>query len=401
MASVIEWSCKNCQEVIQHTEVNPQKRRNRQIGHHKICFKTPKTIAGWPVLPYNGQYYCPPKGKGNCCGPGLNETTQTVYQEALLLPRDELWQYVESTFAPTSLSSLTGPEAPMVQPTSDANKMGGPAGPTQLLDPACQDSTLAATVPSNVHDRMDVDTPTPTPSILVLPYSIENDADTGYVSHSTPSPPPLIAPLSPDLQQWTTESSSSISALSGSAGTPAPQASHADTLCQLTNINEFEIWGDHLVGHIFDNHRPCLPPTLKKSTIILEVEKVRARLQPIESPSIRVALPQRPIPPLPWLREPSVGYKCRLCTYVAGTVRTVSTHGSKLHGPGQMCISKNDQAVFVQVLFAKTQYFEVHPMLQNVSKEDLFSKFYCALPAQYMNGAFVDGETVDAADLGD
>ncbi|KAG2030030.1 hypothetical protein BDR03DRAFT_1017625 [Suillus americanus] len=37
-------------------------------------------------------------------------------------------------------------------------------------------------------------------------------------------------------------------------------------------------------------------------------------------------------------------------------------------------------------------------MLQNVSPEDLFSKFYSTLPAQYSNGAFIDGETTDVSD---
>jgi hypothetical protein len=86
---------------------------------------------------------------------------------------------------------------------------------------------------------------------------------------------------------------------------------------------------------------------------------------------------------------------------MAGTVRTVSTHGIKSHGPGQIFISKHNQAIAVQVLFFKNQYFEIHPMLQSIRPGDPFSKFYYKFPAQYMNGATVDRETIDAADLGD
>jgi hypothetical protein len=55
----------------------------------------------------------------------------------------------------------------------------------------------------------------------------------------------------------------------------------------------------------------------------------------------------------------------------------------------------------VQLLFSKAQFFIVHVMLQSVDPDHLFTKFYSTLPAQYINGAFIDGDMSKTSDPGD
>jgi hypothetical protein len=209
-------------------------------------------------------------------------------------------------------------------------------------------------------------------------------------------------------------------ALGHSTEVPGLQVDGNDPLCHLIDIEEFQgmslltrfqsylkvfvcerchcaIWADHLIGHIFNNHKEHLPSTLKKVEVAQAVEKVKKRLHPGVSQDIKLILPERPLPPMPWLGDPILGHRCCLCSYVAGTIGTVGFHGKK-HHPQEKCTDEYDTPVWVQRLFIRTQYFIVHPMLQDVGPTDLFAKFYSVLPAQYMNGAFVDGDSVGVSD---
>ncbi|KAG2062957.1 hypothetical protein BDR04DRAFT_1164424 [Suillus decipiens] len=204
--------------------------------------------------------------------------------------------------------------------------------------------------------------------------------------------------------------------------TPRSHLDDADPLCNLTDIAEFRalslmtrfqpelqlficdrcrcaVWADHLIGHIFINHKSEVAST-QRDVAVAAVQRARERLHPLESRTVRVPLPQRHLPPLPWLQPPTVGYRCRLCAYVAGTIPSIRSHGIRLH-PGKTCSGRRDQAVPVQVLFSRTQYFVVHQTLRNVSPGDIFLKFYSALPAQYSDGAFIDGEAAEASDPAD
>jgi hypothetical protein len=163
----------------------------------------------------------------------------------------------------------------------------------------------------------------------------------------------------------------------------------------------FAVWADHLTGHIFNNHRPLLSQSIKQSAVEAAVTSARNRLQAAQSPQLKVVLPQRLLPPLPWLLDPVRGHQCRHCPYVAASSGTITAHSKKSHPGKGSHSSKSGRRVLVQHLFSKAQYFIVHVMLQNIGPDDLFAKFYSALPARYIDGAFIDGDMSKTSDPGD
>lgn len=229
----------------------------------------------------------------------------------------------------------------------------------------------------------------------------------------------------PALQQRATLPISTVFPPSSSAAEiPTPQVDHDDPLCRVVQVEEFAgmslmtsfqpdlklfvcercrfaVWADHLSGHIFNNHRSLLPQSIKRSLVDAAVTQACDRLQAALSNQQKVVLPQRFLPPLPWLLEPVQGYRCGHCPYAAAALGTILTHSKRSHPGKGHCASKHDQCVLVQRLFSKAQFFVVHIMLQSVGPDHLFTKFYSTLPARYIDGAFIDGDMSKTSDPGD
>ncbi|KAG1854004.1 hypothetical protein F4604DRAFT_1932969 [Suillus subluteus] len=228
----------------------------------------------------------------------------------------------------------------------------------------------------------------------------------------------------PALQQRATLPSSSIFSSGISTEIPILQVDGDDPLCHVVQVLElagmslmtsfqpdlklfvcercrFAVWADHLTGHVFNNHRSLLPPSVKQSLVDAAVTRARDRLQAAQPHQLKVVLPQRLLPPLPWLREPVQGYRCYHCPYVAASSGTILIHSKRTHPGKEHTASKHDQCVLVQLLFSKAQYFVVHAMLQSIGPDHLFAKFYSTLLAQYIDGAFIDGDMSKTSDPGD
>lgn len=194
----------------------------------------------------------------------------------------------------------------------------------------------------------------------------------------------------------------------------------SDDLCYVVNIPEFDtlrlmitfqtnlklmvcsrcrcaIFSDHIAGHVWKNHKKLLPRSFQKSQLEEAVMEASKRLQAVASCDPLPVLPARFLPPLPWLRDHEPGFKCQHCSYAAKSMGSISTHGHRSHPGKGPYISREDPSVPVQCLFQGKHYFMVHPILRNAGPNNPFVAFYSSLPAEYMNGAFVDARTTNGS----
>lgn len=194
----------------------------------------------------------------------------------------------------------------------------------------------------------------------------------------------------------------------------------SDDLCHVVNIPEFDtlrlmitfqpnlkllvcsrcrcaIFSDHIVGHVWKNHKKLLPRTFQKSQLEAAVMEASKRHQAVASCDPLPVLPARFLPPLPWLRDHEPGFQCQHCSYAAKAMGSISNHGHRSHPGKAPYISREDPSVPVQCLFQAKHYFVVHPILRNAGPNHPFAAFYSSLPAEYMNGAFVNARTTNGS----
>ncbi|KAG2063267.1 hypothetical protein BDR04DRAFT_1164009 [Suillus decipiens] len=166
----------------------------------------------------------------------------------------------------------------------------------------------------------------------------------------------------PTIRQHAALQNQSVLPSSTSTENQIPQVDVDDPLCHVIQVQELEgmslmtsfqpdlklfvcercrfaVWADHLTGHIFNNHKSLLPQSIKRPLVDAAVNRARDRLQAAQSHQLKVPLPQRLLPPLPWLLEPVQGYRCFHCPYVAASIGTISIHSKTLHPASVQIIS--------------------------------------------------------------
>jgi len=295
-----------------------------------------------------------------------------------------------------------------------------------VAHPTSGQATPALPLPSQLSDIHVLDT-TPPPTLLPTHngFHINNIVTTNTIATDTSSHSASALSAQCHVLRFPVNADQdNLSPLSmASTRIPDLQVNSNDPLCHLIDVEEFKglslmtkfqpdlkvfvcercqcgIWADHLMGHIFNKHKSHLPRTLKRVAVAQAVQKAKGRLHPGESSAITLVLPGHSLPPMPWLRPPILGHQCRLCLYVARTIGSIQAHGKKNH-PHENCASEHDPQVSVQLMFFRTQYFRVHPVLQNIGPDNVFSKFYAALPTHYVDGSFINGNLVGAPDYSD
>ncbi|KAG1724412.1 hypothetical protein EDB19DRAFT_1834180 [Suillus lakei] len=178
------------------------------------------------------------------------------------------------------------------------------------------------------------------------------------------------------LRQHATLPSSSSGQLGPSAELPALQVQELEGMSLMISFQPdlklFILWADHLIGHIFKNHRHLLPHSLKQSQADTAVTNAHERLQAAPSPQLKVT--NAAIAPI-WLG-------------LWEQFQPMERHHMLARGPALH-------------LFWVAQYFIMHVMLCSVGPDHLFSKFYSMLPAWYIDGAFIDGDVLETSDPSD
>lgn len=144
------------------------------------------------------------------------------------------------------------------------------------------------------------------------------------------------------------------------------------------------MYADRAISHLRSHlcpHQQILKPVKEA------FEAAISRLKPISSAD-KVTLPNRKLPPLPWLKPLIQGYRCCYpeCRFCAKTIPSLKTHCRKKHGKG---CTKDYSNVSMQFLFRHTHSFQVHPSLQNSTPGDAFSRFYAGLDEKYHHTTIV------------